>query len=110
MLHRGAGQDGRSESRAAAQRTREARGNDAARLNRAFRLVLTRGPKPAERKIHLAGLERLRREFAARPQDAKKLLHVGESKRNESLGAVEHAAWTSLCLTLLNLDETVTRE
>ncbi len=83
---------------------------DPARLDRAFRLVLGRLPKEEERTVLLAGLRRLRQEFAARPDDAKKLLKVGESKRNEALDAVEHAAWASLGLALLNLDETVTRE
>jgi hypothetical protein len=41
---------------------------------------------------------------------ALKLLTVGESKRDESLDPTEHAVWTSLCLMLLNLDETVTKE
>jgi hypothetical protein len=39
-----------------------------------------------------------------------KLLAVGESKRDESLDPAQHASWTSLCLMLLNLDETVTKE
>jgi mono/diheme cytochrome c family protein len=83
---------------------------DAARLDLAFRRVLARSPKDAERQVLLGGLRRLRVEFAARPDDAKKLLKVGESKRDESLDPVEHAAWTSLCLSILNLDEAVTRE
>jgi hypothetical protein len=35
---------------------------------------------------------------------------VGESKRDEKIDAVEHAAWMSVCLAILNLDEAVTRE
>lgn len=38
------------------------------------------------------------------------LLSVGESKRDESLSAAEHAALTQVCLGLLNLDEALTRE
>ncbi|HEX7896346.1 MAG TPA: PSD1 and planctomycete cytochrome C domain-containing protein [Planctomycetota bacterium] len=79
-------------------------------LDAVFSRVLARRPAPDERKLLLAGLDRLRREYAAAPDDAKKLLKVGESKRNEALDPVEHAAWTSLCLTILNLDEAVTRE
>jgi hypothetical protein len=87
-----------------------ARKDDAARLDLAFRRVLGRAPSDEERKILLAGLHRFRREFAARPDDARKLLKVGESKRNESIDAVEHAAWTSLALGILNLDEALTKE
>jgi len=39
-----------------------------------------------------------------------KLITVGEAKRNEKLNATEHAAWSSLCLMILNLDETLSKE
>ena len=55
-------------------------------------------------------MNRLRREFAARPDDARKFLKVGESKRNEANDVVEHAAWASLALGILNLDEALTKE
>jgi hypothetical protein len=79
-------------------------------LDAVFGRVLARRPAPDERAILLAGLARLRREYAAKPDDARALLKVGESKRNEALDPVEHAAWTALCLEILNLDEAVTRE
>jgi len=96
-------------ARALAERVLKETG-DAARLDLAFRRALARTPKEPERRVLLSGLRRLHGEFAARPEDAKKLLKVGESKRDESLDPVEHAAWTSLCLSILNLDEAVTRE
>jgi hypothetical protein len=96
-------------ARALAERALKESG-DAARLDLAFRRVLARSPRDAERRVLLGGLKRLRGEFAARPDDAKKLLKVGESKRDEALDPAEHAAWTSLCLSILNLDEAVTRE
>jgi hypothetical protein len=96
-------------ARALAERALEAK-DDPSRLDRAFRLALARAPKDEERALLLSSLERLRNEYAARPDDAKKLLKVGESKRNESTDPVEHAAWASLALALLNLDETVTKE
>jgi hypothetical protein len=83
---------------------------DAERLASACRRVLAREPSVAERDVLLAGLARRRAEFAARPEDAKLLLKVGESKRDESLDPVDHAAWTAVALTILNLDEAVTRE
>jgi hypothetical protein len=48
-----------------------------------------------------------------RPQaasGAEKLLKVGEAKADPALKPTEHAAWTSLCLMLLNLDEVVSKE
>src|SRR5689334_16793018 len=51
------------------------------RLEAAFRLVLSRAPTPAEAKVLLAGLERLRADFTSQPEAAKKFLRNGESKR-----------------------------
>ena len=45
----------------------------------------------------------------ADPADAKKLLAVGESPRNETLDVAELAAWTVVANAILNLDETLTR-
>jgi hypothetical protein len=53
---------------------------------------------------------RLCREFAAAPEEAKKFLSIGESKRDERLDAVEHAAYAALCSAILNLDEALTKE
>ena len=72
--------------------------------------ALARKATDAERKILLSGLNRTRRQFEATPQEAVKLVSVGESKRDESLDPLEHAAWTSLCLAVLNFDETLSRE
>ena len=35
---------------------------------------------------------------------------VGEAKRDAKLNPAEHAAWSSLCLMILNLDETLSKE
>jgi hypothetical protein len=80
------------------------------RIYLAFRLVLGRKPSTPETKVLLAAVARLKREFAADPAAAKKLLAVGESKRDEKLDPIEHAAYAALCSAILNLDETLTRE
>ena len=41
--------------------------------------------------------------------DAKKLLAVGESKRDETLDPATHAAWTMLANQLMNLDEVLNK-
>lgn len=79
-------------------------------LSKAFRLVTGRTPKTTETTVLLKQLTRLRAQYRADPPAAAKLLATGESKRDEKLDAAEHAAWTSLCLMLLNLDETITIE
>jgi hypothetical protein len=80
------------------------------RLDLAFRLILSRKPSDAEQKILLAGFERLKKQYTADPEAAKKLLSVGESKRDDTLDASSHAAYTALCLEIFNLDEALTKE
>jgi hypothetical protein len=55
-------------------------------------------------------LDRLLEEYHRDPTAAAKLLAVGESKRDESLNAVDHAAYTGVCLAILNTDEAMTKE
>ncbi|GDY23197.1 chromosome segregation protein [Verrucomicrobiota bacterium] len=81
-----------------------------ARLEHAFRLVLARPPAAAEKQILLARLATLKQQYTADSAAALKLLALGESKRNEKLDPVEHAAWTGLCSLVLNLDEAISKE
>jgi len=48
--------------------------------------------------------------FKQNPEEADKLLTIGEKKRNSKLPALEHAALTQVCLGILNLDQSLTRE
>jgi hypothetical protein len=80
------------------------------RVEFAFRRVLVRRPSAAEKKVLVASVERVRRQFAADPAAARKFVAIGESKRNEKLDPVEHAAYTALCSAILNLDEALTKE
>jgi len=86
------------------------RGNEDLALEQAFRLVTCRVPSADEKALLKQQLGRLRAQQGADRAAALKLLAVGESKRDESLDPAQHAVWTSLCLLLLNLDETVTKE
>jgi len=92
-------------ARALAQRVLKSATPVDERLELAFRLILARGPSAAEWPVLRGSLERVRREFAANPAAAKQLLGIGESKRDEVLDAVEHAAYTAVCSAILNLDE-----
>lgn len=80
------------------------------RLAYAFRRVVCRKPTDDD-------LARLRRAFARQlgfyandAASAKALLSVGAAKRDESLDPSNHAALTAVCLAILNLDESLTRE
>ena len=80
------------------------------RLEYAFRLALARKPTAEEKQVLRAALERVKKEFASDPAAAKKLLAVGEWKRNEKLDPIEHAAYAAVCSAILNLDEALTKE
>ena len=83
--------------------------NDREKLNFAFRLATARSPSESESDILLKRLAALSQQYKANPTAAEDLLANGESMRNGSLDAVEHAAWAGICLLILNLDETLTR-
>ena len=83
---------------------------DEDRIDAIFRRLLARRATGEEKTILLAAIDRSRGEFRADSEAAGKLLAIGESKRNEQLDAIEHAAWTSLTLAVMNLDETLTKE
>ncbi|MHC5539559.1 PSD1 and planctomycete cytochrome C domain-containing protein [Singulisphaera rosea] len=80
-----------------------------ARINYGFRVVLSRRPDAEElavlREQCRAHLERFRTDKDA----AKAVTHFGESQPTPGLPEEELAAYTLLANTLLNLDETVTR-
>jgi hypothetical protein len=80
------------------------------RLAHAFRRILGRRPTSYD----LDALERMHaRQLAIYRSDADaaaQLLAVGESQRDESLDAADHAALTATCLAVFNLDEALTRE
>jgi hypothetical protein len=84
--------------------------NDTERLDAAYRAVLGRVALPRERDVFFARRGDLARRFQDDPAAAEKLLAVGESPRNPALSPVDHATWTSLCLALLNLEETLNKE
>lgn len=75
-----------------------------------YRLALARKPSPAEvtvmLRIHAAALARFKDNKTA----VQALLAVGESPVETKVPVHELAAWTTVASTLLNLDETITKE
>jgi hypothetical protein len=82
---------------------------DADRLAHAFRLAVGREIKAAERP----SLEKLvadqKAYYAAHPDDADKLLKVGQAPAPAGVDPAELAAWTQACRVLLNSHEAITR-
>ena len=96
-------------ARALAQRVLKVFDQDPICIETAFRLATSRKPTDAERNILLGRLDQLKAQYSAAPEEAQRLLAVGESPRDEDLDAVEHAAYTGLCSLILNLDEALTK-
>ena len=83
---------------------------DEARIDFGFRLCTARPPNLSEKLVLASSLARLRQQYAADPDAARKLIATGESKPDAALPEPELAAFTALGSLLLNLDETLTRE
>lgn len=97
-------------ARVLAQRVTKEQPTDEARLARAFALVLGRAPAGAEPALLAKMLANQRAVYAADAKAADALLAIGESKRDATIPAAEHAALTATCLALYNLDAAVTRD
>lgn len=88
---------------------REAPAGIEQRIRYAFRLATDRDPTPKETEI-LAGL--YKKEMVHYDSDrkaAEKLVSIGEMKRNPKVDPSELAAWTMVASTILNMDETITK-
>jgi len=98
-------------SRHLAQRMMKEGGSTAeSRLTHGFRLLLARNPSTQELQVLTAAIARTINDFTQDPEAAKQLLTIGEAKSDEKLNPTELAAYTSLASTLINLDETITKE
>lgn len=87
-----------------------AKPNPEDRLRSVYQRVLARPPSLDEVRLWSAGLERHLARFSADPAEAERLLAVGESQRDGALSVPEHAAYTAVCVSILNLDEALTKE
>ena len=83
--------------------------DDRTKLHHAFRAATAREPDGRELASLQATLTKARAHFSTRTAEAEKLIATGEAPRGAKLDASEHAAWTTLCLLVLNLDETLTK-
>ncbi len=88
----------------ASRLVREVKAGETKRLELAFRLALSRLPKPDEKEKFLAYLARQRKDLR-RDLPATKALTGGKQRA----GATDLAVWTLACSIILNLDETITR-
>jgi hypothetical protein len=96
-------------SRAFAQRMMT-NGKDAeSRLAYGFRLATSRRITKEESKILLDVFQQQLADYQKDTDAAGKLLAIGEFKAKPELDRAELAAWTMVANTILNLDETITK-
>ena len=82
----------------------------AARVTLAFRLVLTRSPRPDELAILIDSAEHYLQRFKADTEAASRLVRVGESRSSTEGSDSELAAYTAVAGLILNLDESLNKE
>jgi hypothetical protein len=72
--------------------------------------VTSRRPKDLEVEILQRNLGKQLASFARNPQEATRLLSVGEKRNDSSLNVTELAAYAATASLILNLDEVITRQ
>jgi hypothetical protein len=81
-----------------------------ARISWAFRLATSRQPKDREVDILQRNLDKQMALFARNPQQAVRLLSVGEMRNDGKLNVNELAAYAATASLILNLDEVITKQ
>ena len=76
----------------------------------AYRSVTSRQPRQQEIDILLDDLKAYQIDFQKNPDAAKKVLSIGEKPFDKSLNPTELAAYAFVANTILNLDESITKE
>lgn len=71
--------------------------------------LMSRELDTSEKELAMETLEQIFEQFKAAPEEAAKLIDVGEKPAEKSLPAPELAAWTVIASQILNLDETLTK-
>ncbi len=97
-------------ARALAQRALlEAPADASSRARFLFREATARRASPAELRVLVELAQRELDHYKKDPAQAAKLIAIGASKAG-NVEAAELAAWTTVASTILNLDETITKE
>ena len=80
------------------------------RIAYGFRLATSREIRETEMAVFYGVYSHSRERYRSDEEAAIKLISTGESKRDESLDSIDHAAMTIVASMILNIDETLTRE
>jgi hypothetical protein len=74
-----------------------------------FLQVTSRPPSKEDQEDLLSAYRLFRSSFLAQPEEAKKLIQVGDTAPDEALDPVELASWTLVANVILNLDEALNK-
>jgi hypothetical protein len=80
------------------------------RISLGLRLAGGRRPDESEKQVLLANLQAQLEYFRGHPQEAVRLLAVGEKRNDENLKAEELSAYAAIASLILNLDEVITKQ
>jgi hypothetical protein len=96
-------------SRAMAIRVLKVKGDDQMRLRKIYELTLGRAPKEAEVKVLQNSLAQFRQIYKDKPDEAKKLLNIGDSPQSNISTPAEQAVWMIMGSSLMNTDDFLTQ-
>jgi len=96
-------------SRVLAERILSLGTSESDRLTNVFVRVLSRKPSAAESKRFSSLLVAQRKHFTSNSKAATELVGVGEHQRVTDKSVTDVAAWTVVILSVMNLDEAITR-
>ena len=91
-------------ARVLGQRLLRSQENDGERLDLLFALVASRKPTDEERSVCMNLLSQMKSRYTETPDDAAKLLAIGESALDEKFDKIELASWAQLASTILASD------
>ena len=84
--------------------------NDIASIQKIFQSILVRLPSDEESKILQNSLQNYLEAFKRDFEAAKKFISVGEKPADKTLDSIKLAAFGTLALSILNLDEALNKE
>ena len=96
-------------SRGFATRMMQNEGSDRSKVALGWEEAVGRSSTEEEVELLIKLLEIQRQRFKELPEEARKLLQVGESSIPDDVDAVELAAWTQVARAMLNAYETISR-
>ena len=97
-------------ARAMAERTMRTSELAGERLSLAFLWTTGRSPREDELLVLKNRLTRLTQIYGSEPAKANALLSEGQHPASSDLNPIEHAAYTTICSLILNLDETLSKQ